>query len=592
MISERNLAAAGDVNRALEQFYTDTLAAVLADEGVAAAGVSKRALRIWFDKELLTETGIRNTVLRNESSGRTGSLPNAAVDALARRFLLRTELRGGGAWVELVHDRFVEPIRASNAAWFPAHLSTLQRQADLWRSQGRPDGLLLTGEALFAAEVWAMTQRKGLEPHEREFLAACQAAQAMVERERRQSRRIRMLFVTAMIVSILAIGATARAWKETNHTKQALQRAEVRIEQMRNQASRLGVDGLLTIASKLDEKGDTDGAERLRRTAQTAIKLDPALLARLNVSTLSPDDLGFLSSAVGDLGIDRLLSLARDLNKKGDKSNATSLLSTGIKLKPTILADLDVDTLDPDSSGLLTSTVDSLGIEQLLKLASKLDEEGDTGRASKFLKTAVDLYPAVLANLTGDEPNGQFRKLLEAIPYAYQAADRFILASGTANQQAIDLPAFWIGRTQVTNAQYARCVQASTCQEPGNTIWRNQKYAKEPVTNVSWDQAEKYAKWVKGRLPTEAEWEKACRETNGRIMATNVSDWTSSKYRPFPYNAADDREEKEEAAPRMLRGGANDSGNDLILCTKSDNSDPTYRGDGVGFRVVLASPGF
>ena len=75
-------------------------------------------------------------------------LPNGVVDVLQRSFLVHAETRGGDAWIELVHDRFVEPIRASNAAWFPVHLSPLQRQAALWDEQGRSSGLLLRDAAL------------------------------------------------------------------------------------------------------------------------------------------------------------------------------------------------------------------------------------------------------------------------------------------------------------------------------------------------------------------------------------------------------------------------------------------------------------
>lgn len=170
VITDADLVAAGDVNQALEHFYTGALAAVLDDPGVKSAGLSERSLRTWFEKELITDTGIRSTVYRNEMAGRTGSLPNAAVDAVSRRFLLRTEVRSGGAWVELVHDRFVEPIRASNADWFAEHMSTLQRQAALWNEKGRSSGLLLRDEALAAAEAWVVSHGGELALHEAQFL--------------------------------------------------------------------------------------------------------------------------------------------------------------------------------------------------------------------------------------------------------------------------------------------------------------------------------------------------------------------------------------------------------------------------------------
>jgi WD40 repeat protein len=204
-ITQEDLAAAGDVDRALEEFYAATLAAVTADPAVAAAGVSERSLRTWFDKELITPSGIRSIVLRNERSGRTGSLPNAAVDALSQRFLLRTELRGGGAWVELVHDRFVEPIRASNEAWFAEHLSTLQRAAALWQDSGRASGLLLADAALDDAVAWASTH--ALLPYEQEFLDASLQLRAAAEREQRQRRLIQRLSIVAAVFSMLAFAA-------------------------------------------------------------------------------------------------------------------------------------------------------------------------------------------------------------------------------------------------------------------------------------------------------------------------------------------------------------------------------------------------
>ena len=204
MITEADLPL-GHIDQALTHFYEDALAEVLEDPAAQAAGTDERRLRTWFDKELITAEGIRNAVARNEQTGRTGSLANAAVDRLARRYLVRTELRAGGAWVELVHDRFVEPIRASNAAWFPQHLSALQRQAALWDEQGRSSGLLLRDAALAEAEAWAAANPKELQPDEQEFLAACRQAQDAVDRERRQSRRIRILAAVAGVVAVLAI---------------------------------------------------------------------------------------------------------------------------------------------------------------------------------------------------------------------------------------------------------------------------------------------------------------------------------------------------------------------------------------------------
>ncbi len=205
-ITADDLAKAGDVDRALEKFYANALSAVLQEPAVRDTGLTERALRQWFDRELLTETGIRNTVFRNQTSEFTGSLPDVAVQALSRRFLLNTDVRAGGEWVELGHDRMVAPVREGNARWFAEHLSAFQRQAALWEYQRRPAELLLHGDALLAAE----RSVEPLQPFEREFLAQSRAAEDAALRERRQARRVRNLavaaaiLVAAMLIALLA----------------------------------------------------------------------------------------------------------------------------------------------------------------------------------------------------------------------------------------------------------------------------------------------------------------------------------------------------------------------------------------------------
>jgi formylglycine-generating enzyme required for sulfatase activity len=85
-------------------------------------------------------------------------------------------------------------------------------------------------------------------------------------------------------------------------------------------------------------------------------------------------------------------------------------------------------------------------------------------------------------------------------------------------EQKITLPAFLIDRYEVTNLQYKKFIDATGRHSPDH--FRNRTYppgkADHPVTFVSWDDAVAYCAWAGKRLPTDQEWEKAARGTDGR----------------------------------------------------------------------------
>jgi formylglycine-generating enzyme required for sulfatase activity len=74
----------------------------------------------------------------------------------------------------------------------------------------------------------------------------------------------------------------------------------------------------------------------------------------------------------------------------------------------------------------------------------------------------------------------------------------------------VELSAFWLDRTEVTNEMYRKCVEAGTCEEPYYlTYYDDPQFSNHPVVWVSWADAVYYCSYVDRRLPTEAEWEKA-----------------------------------------------------------------------------------
>jgi formylglycine-generating enzyme required for sulfatase activity len=223
-------------------------------------------------------------------------------------------------------------------------------------------------------------------------------------------------------------------------------------------------------------------------------------------------------------------------------------------------------------------------------------------------------------------------------------------------QHDVVLPEYQIGKYPVTNAEFREFVEAGgytkkrwwteagwTWREEENWTeprdWDDGQFNKpnQPVVSITWYESLAYCRWFSSetgqsyRLPSEAEWEKAARGTDGRQypwgnefeagrlnsgegeqtvhattpvgiyptgespygcldMAGNVWEWTNTKFRNYKYNPDDGREEPDSGDYdlRVLRGGTYGRDQVGVCCSFRYRVDPRERFVNIGFRVVVS----
>jgi iron(II)-dependent oxidoreductase len=256
--------------------------------------------------------------------------------------------------------------------------------------------------------------------------------------------------------------------------------------------------------------------------------------------------------------------------------------------------------------------------------------------------------------------------LVPAGPFVMGAAENDFLAEPHEKpQRTITLAAFWIDLYPVTVARFLRFLDAGGYDEPHwwsteGWAWRQEENVThpkmwdqagwdgpdQPVAGVSWYEADAYARWAGRRLPTDAEWEKAARGTDGRRypwgdewptpdranfadhvgrttpvglyldgvspygchdMAGNVNNWVSDWYLPgigrlcldmplLDNPHLDDRLRKTLRLPEIVekvdRGGGYATAREwqeVLGCTRKVHAPPGSREAWNGFRTAMSA---
>ena len=192
-------------------------------------------------------------------------------------------------------------------------------------------------------------------------------------------------------------------------------------------------------------------------------------------------------------------------------------------------------------------------------------------------------------------------------------------------QKTITLPAFYIRKHEVTNAEYYDYVKFAAANPPQHWVRGKpqRQDLQKPVTGVSWNDAVAYCNWMGVRLPTEQEWEKAARGSSGNIypwgnefyqnyantieeglrdtarvgqfssgksaygcydMIGNVLEWTADNYQSYEGNP---HFLPIRPGYKVARGGSWYYKGNALWCSKRYPQQPQVKMLALGFRYVI-----
>lgn len=212
---------------------------------------------------------------------------------------------------------------------------------------------------------------------------------------------------------------------------------------------------------------------------------------------------------------------------------------------------------------------------------------------------------------------------------AYVPPGEFVMGTNGDPKQSnpmrrVNVSGFYIDITEVTNKEYAEFVKQRRYRSPH--YWGGNSYSRgtadNPVVGISWDDARRYCRFMRKRLPREMEWEKAARGTQGRafpwqadtfsagytvsresrsqssvsvrqrtqdvspygakFMAGNVREWVESRFKPYPGNSG----APTRKGQRVIRGGSWAKNKLSARTFHREGSSPNHAWQDVGFRCA------
>jgi formylglycine-generating enzyme required for sulfatase activity len=533
------------------------------------------------------------------------SLEERGVEAVLQKLQdarLVTTLREGGqepvqqeTFVDVTHEALIREWPQLRE-WLAENRESLQlhrkltEAAEEWQRLGCDPDALYRGVQLQLVQEWEKEHASELNDLEQEFLQASVArrdtekqTQERIAQEREAARRRELQQAqTARRRAILALAATTAAM--------TLAVALAWFFYQQYQATE--GNRLLKEAQFLKKALNPTGAVA---KLNEAVSADPSL--EIDLSAEVSDTLRYAATnwvMEGEL----LLRTTRGITANQDGINGVS-----VTIQPEFLAWATETARQLSGWSSVTSTVHQQAIISATALFSQ----------------ALALNPPSDTPVYVWIPPGQFTMGSDDLDTWAEPIEK--------PSHIVQVDGYWIQRIEVTNRQYRKCVEANECTPPNNARWNLQQFDLHPVTDIDWDQALKYAAWAGGELPTEVQWEKACRTTDGRRyawgnespspnrlnmyesgfgtwltvgsfapganglfdMLGNVWEWTNSAPELYPYapNLHDDH--LTPAQERIMRGGSFSMESGSARCAARFPVVREQKFDNLGMRVAVTA---